>query len=29
MYTELGLFIGGKWSNGAGRKAEAVVNPAN
>ena len=29
MYTELGLFIGGKWSNGEGRKAEAVVNPAN
>jgi succinate-semialdehyde dehydrogenase/glutarate-semialdehyde dehydrogenase len=29
MYTELGLFIGGKWANGAGRKAEPVVNPAN
>ena len=29
MYTELGLFIGGKWANGKGRKAEAVINPAN
>lgn len=29
MYTELGLFIGGKWAQGAGRKAEAVINPAN
>lgn len=29
MYTELGLFIDGKWAHGAGRKSEAVVNPAN
>jgi succinate-semialdehyde dehydrogenase / glutarate-semialdehyde dehydrogenase len=29
MYTELGLFIGGKWTNGAGRKSEPVINPAN
>ena len=29
MYTELGLFIGGKWANGAGRKSEPVINPAN
>lgn len=29
MYTELGLFIGGKWANGAGRKGEPVLNPAN
>lgn len=29
MYTELGLFIDGKWAHGAGRKAEAVINPAN
>ncbi len=29
MYTELGLFIDGKWTNGAGRKAEPVINPAN
>jgi succinate-semialdehyde dehydrogenase / glutarate-semialdehyde dehydrogenase len=28
MYTELGLFIGGKWANGAGRKSEPVINPA-
>jgi len=29
MYTELGLFIDGKWTNGGGRKAEPVINPAN
>jgi succinate-semialdehyde dehydrogenase/glutarate-semialdehyde dehydrogenase len=29
MYTELGLFIGGKWTNGANRKSETVINPAN
>jgi succinate-semialdehyde dehydrogenase/glutarate-semialdehyde dehydrogenase len=29
MYTELGLFIDGKWTNGAGRKGEPVINPAN
>ncbi|HEY4863149.1 MAG TPA: NAD-dependent succinate-semialdehyde dehydrogenase [Xanthobacteraceae bacterium] len=29
MYTELGLFIGGKWTNGANRKSEPVINPAN
>jgi len=29
MYTELGLFIGGKWTNGANRKGEPVINPAN
>src|SRR5262249_36892259 len=29
MYTELGLFIDGKWTNGAGRKSEPVINPAN
>jgi succinate-semialdehyde dehydrogenase/glutarate-semialdehyde dehydrogenase len=29
MYTELGLFIGGKWANGSGRKSEPVINPAN
>jgi succinate-semialdehyde dehydrogenase / glutarate-semialdehyde dehydrogenase len=29
MYTELGLFIGGKWANGGGRKSEPVINPAN
>ena len=28
MYTELALFIDGKWLNGAGRKGEDVVNPA-
>jgi len=29
MYTELGLFIDGKWTNGKGRKSEPVINPAN
>ena len=29
MYTELGLFIDGKWANGKGRKSEPVINPAN
>jgi succinate-semialdehyde dehydrogenase/glutarate-semialdehyde dehydrogenase len=29
MYTELGLFIDGKWTNGMGRKSEPVINPAN
>ena len=29
MYTELGLFIGGHWQNGKGRKGENVINPAN
>jgi succinate-semialdehyde dehydrogenase / glutarate-semialdehyde dehydrogenase len=28
MYTELGLFIDGKWLNGEGRKGEEVINPA-
>jgi len=28
MYTELKLFIDGKWLNGAGRKGEDVINPA-
>jgi succinate-semialdehyde dehydrogenase/glutarate-semialdehyde dehydrogenase len=28
MYPKLGLFIDGKWAHGAGRKSEAVVNPA-
>ncbi len=28
MYAELGLFIDGKWHNGAGRKGEDVINPA-
>src|ERR1700692_3467664 len=28
MYTELKLFIGGKWLNGEGRKGEDVINPA-
>jgi succinate-semialdehyde dehydrogenase/glutarate-semialdehyde dehydrogenase len=28
MYTELGLFIDGKWFNGEGRKGEDVINPA-
>lgn len=28
MYTELSLFIDGKWLNGAGRKGEDVINPA-
>jgi len=29
MYTELGLFIDGRWATGGGRKAEPVINPAN
>jgi succinate-semialdehyde dehydrogenase/glutarate-semialdehyde dehydrogenase len=28
MYTELKLFIDGKWLNGEGRKGEDVINPA-
>jgi succinate-semialdehyde dehydrogenase/glutarate-semialdehyde dehydrogenase len=28
MYTELKLFIGGKWLDGHGRKGEDVINPA-
>ncbi|HEY2754293.1 MAG TPA: NAD-dependent succinate-semialdehyde dehydrogenase [Pseudolabrys sp.] len=28
MYTDLALFIDGKWLNGDGRKGEDVVNPA-
>src|SRR5512139_903142 len=28
MYTDLGLYIDGKWLNGEGRKGEDVVNPA-
>jgi succinate-semialdehyde dehydrogenase / glutarate-semialdehyde dehydrogenase len=28
MYTELALFIDGKWFDGAGRKGEDVINPA-
>ncbi len=28
MYAELGLYIDGKWLNGAGRKGEEVINPA-
>lgn len=28
MYTELGLYIDGKWLNGGGRKGEDVINPA-
>jgi succinate-semialdehyde dehydrogenase/glutarate-semialdehyde dehydrogenase len=29
MYTELKLFIDGKWLNGEGRKGEDVINPAS
>ena len=29
MYTELKLFIDGKWLSGEGRKGEDVINPAN
>jgi succinate-semialdehyde dehydrogenase/glutarate-semialdehyde dehydrogenase len=29
MYTELKLFIDGKWLSGEGRKSEDVINPAN
>src|SRR6201993_756355 len=28
MYTDLALYIDGKWVNGGGRKGEDVVNPA-
>src|SRR5262245_25980949 len=28
MYTELALYIDGKWHNGGGRKGEDVLNPA-
>src|SRR5919108_762603 len=28
MYTDLGLYIGGNWRNGDGRKGEDVLNPA-
>src|SRR5471030_3195463 len=28
MYSELKLFIDGKWLNGEGRKGEDVINPA-
>jgi succinate-semialdehyde dehydrogenase/glutarate-semialdehyde dehydrogenase len=28
MYTELGLYIDGKWLNGDGRQGEEVINPA-
>ncbi len=28
MYSELGLYIDGKWLNGDGRKGEDVINPA-
>ena len=28
MYTDLALFIDGKWVNGNGRKGEEVLNPA-
>src|SRR5436189_5443937 len=28
MYTELALYIDGKWHNGGGRKGEYVINPA-
>src|SRR6187397_1379042 len=28
MYTELALYIDGKWVNGGGRKGEDVINPA-
>src|SRR5262249_56115478 len=28
MYTELALYIDGKWVNGNGRKGEDVLNPA-
>jgi succinate-semialdehyde dehydrogenase/glutarate-semialdehyde dehydrogenase len=29
MYTDLKLYIDGKWLNGEGRKGEDVINPAN
>jgi len=28
MYTDLALYIDGKWQNGSGRKGEDVINPA-
>ena len=28
MYTDLALYIDGKWLNGEGRKGEDVINPA-
>src|SRR5262249_56811001 len=28
MYTDLALYIDGKWLNGGGRKGEDVLNPA-
>ena len=28
MYTDLALYIDGKWQNGGGRKGEDVLNPA-
>ena len=28
MYTDLALYIDGKWQNGGGRKGEDVINPA-
>ena len=28
MYSDLALYIDGKWTNGAGRKGEDVINPA-
>ena len=28
MYTDLRLYIDGKWLNGEGRKGEDVINPA-
>ena len=28
MYSDLGLYIDGKWLNGDGRKGEDVINPA-
>ena len=28
MYSDLALYIDGKWMNGAGRKGEDVINPA-
>src|SRR2546429_4947535 len=28
MYTDLALYIDGKWHNGGGRKGEDVINPA-
>jgi succinate-semialdehyde dehydrogenase/glutarate-semialdehyde dehydrogenase len=28
MYTDLALYIDGKWVNGNGRKGEEVLNPA-